>query len=78
LFGEAVDGRENLLIYSTKPAILETNENESLRAGEINNSRMPPKRVIGFPAITALTNSKAFPKIAVLPRCLLVGILASA
>ena len=32
LFGDAVDAIENLLIYSTKPAILETNENESLRA----------------------------------------------
>jgi len=38
LFGDAIDAIENLLIYSTKPAILETNENnenESLRPGEI-------------------------------------------
>jgi hypothetical protein len=71
LFGDAVDAIENLLIYSTKPAILETNENESLRAGEINNSKMPPEGAIGFPVITTLTKSKASPKIAVFPRCLL-------
>ena len=35
LFGDAIDAIENLLIYSTKPAILKTNENESLRADEI-------------------------------------------
>ena len=49
LFGEAVDGRENLLIYSTKPAILETNENERLIAGEIINARMPLKEQLNSP-----------------------------
>jgi hypothetical protein len=49
LFGEAVDAIENLLIYSTKPAIPETNENERLRAGEINNSRMPLKEQLDSP-----------------------------
>jgi len=49
-FGDAVDAIENLLIYSTKLAIVETNENESLRAGEINNEKCPPNGAIGFPA----------------------------
>jgi len=49
LFGEAVDAIENLLIYSNKPAILETNENERLRAGEINNSKMPLKEQLDSP-----------------------------
>ena len=49
LFGEAVDAIENLLIYSNKPAILEMNENERLRAGEINNSRMPLKEQLDSP-----------------------------
>jgi hypothetical protein len=43
LFGDNVDAIEDLLIYSTKPAVPETNENESSRAGEINNSRTPLK-----------------------------------
>jgi len=33
LFGDAVDATENLLIYLTKSALLETNENESLKSG---------------------------------------------
>jgi hypothetical protein len=37
LLGDAVDATENLLIYLTKSAILETNENESLRAGQISS-----------------------------------------
>jgi hypothetical protein len=49
LFGDAVDAIENLLVYSTKPTNLETNENESLRAGELNNSKMPLKEPIGLP-----------------------------
>ena len=49
LFGEAVDAIENLLIYSTKPAILETNENERLIAGEIINARMPLKEQLNSP-----------------------------
>jgi hypothetical protein len=49
LFGDAVDAIENLLIYSTKLAILETNENESLRAGELKNSKMPLKEAMEFP-----------------------------
>ena len=49
LFADAVDAIENLLIYSTKPAIAETNENESLRAGEISNLRMPLKEQLDSP-----------------------------
>jgi hypothetical protein len=78
LFGDAVDAIENLLIYSTKPATLETNENESLRAGEINNSKMPLKEAWDSPVTTTLTKSKASPKKVALPRCLLVGIAMSA
>jgi hypothetical protein len=78
LFGDAVDAIENLLIYSTKPAILETNEIESLRAGEINNSKMPLKEQFGFPAITTLIKSKADLPKSLRFQCLLVGIAESA
>ena len=42
LFGDAVDAIENLLIYSTKPAILETNEKREFTSGRDYITRKCP------------------------------------
>jgi hypothetical protein len=71
LFGDAVDAIEDLLIYSTKPPF--KRRNESLRAGEINNSKMLLMKQFGFRRMPTHQKVKRISPIRCASKCLLVG-----